>query len=223
MKIRSLVPLAAVMLMTGLIPVGSSANAASPAMAGDFSLMAMVHTTQYQDTELVMQEPSPWDGSAASGPYRYASIACTGNAPVNNISTNLTTYNSRVPGSRSPASTRNHPMEFVVQGSTLRGSVELTACKPGPGPTGSPDPVPDGRKDRIFLDWTATYERTSPEEVAWSGRFTITGGTGRYEDLTGRGTVSGYFFCFAAEGCESLGQFRDAQYTMTGTYRGPTA
>lgn len=223
MKIRSVVPLAAVTLMTGLMPVGSAAGAASPAMAGDFSLMAMVHTTQYQDADLVMQDPNPWDGSAARGPYRYASIACTGNAPVNNISTNLTTYNSRLPESRSPASTRNHPFEFVVQGPTLRGSVVLTACQQGPGATESPDPVPDGRKDKIFLNWTATYERTSPEEVSWSGRFAITGGTGIYEDLTGRGAVSGYFFCFADEGCESLGEFRDAQYTMTGTYRDPTA
>ncbi|MGH4022215.1 MAG: hypothetical protein ACRDT0_23870 [Pseudonocardiaceae bacterium] len=221
MTVSSLVPVAALTLIVALVPQDSAAGAASPAVAGDFSLMAMVHTTQYQDTDLVMQDPNPWSWSAQGGPYRYASIPCTGNAPVNNISTNLTTYNSRLPGSRSPASTRNHPFEFVVSGSTLHGSVMLTACQPEPGPNESPDAVPDGRKPKVFVQWTAKYERTSPEEVSWSGTFTLTGGTGTYEGLTGRGTISGYFFCFADEGCESLGEFRDAQYTMTGNYRDP--
>ncbi|MPZ66921.1 MAG: hypothetical protein GEU83_15890 [Pseudonocardiaceae bacterium] len=219
MKVRSVLAAAALTLVAGFVP---QASAASPAVTGDFSLMAMVHTTQYQDSDLATQDPNPWNGSAAGGPYRYASIPCSGSAPVNNISTNLTTYNSQLPASRSPASTRNHPLEFVVQGSTLHGRIVLTTCQREPGATESPDPVPDGNKDKVLLDWNATYERTSPEEVAWSGRFTITGGTGVYEDLTGRGTMSGYFFCFADEGCESLGEFRDAQYTMTGTYRDPT-
>lgn len=201
----------------------ASAAAGAPreaGVAGDFSLMAMVHTTTYDDRG-TMRETRPWDGSGGRGTYSYASIPCAGGAPVNNISTNLTTYNGRLPGSRSPASTRNHPLRFTVEpGARLHGTVALTACKLGPG--ASTDGLPDSARDKVYLTWSGGYRQTSPEEVHWSGTFRLAGGTGVYRGITGRGTMAGYFFCFAAEGCSSLGEFRDGQYTMTGTYQDST-
>ena len=197
-------------------------------LSGTFSLLQMVHTTTYNNQALESAEPNPWDGTRQpGGPFVYAGIPCTGNAPLNNISTDLTTYNTRLPGSRSPASTRNHPLEFKVVENRkgqlrLRGNVVLTVCQLKGGPTPTPDPVPDGDKEKIFFRWNAKFKRTSPEEVRWFGTFKLTGGTGMYEDLTGEGEIAGYFFCFAPEGCATLGEFRDGQYTMSGNYHDPT-
>ncbi|MDP8974814.1 MAG: hypothetical protein M3N28_00285 [Actinomycetota bacterium] len=211
----------ALLLLAGQPAAGARKN---PGLSGDFTLMQMVHTRQYQDVDLGIENPNPWDGMEQGGPFRYAGIPCTGNAPVNNIATNLTTYNSRLPGSRSPASTRNHPIEFTVKGSKLEGTIVLTVCKRTGGPTDPSDPIPDGDKEKIFFSWQAQYQRTSPEEVSFTGTFRITGGTGVYEDLKGNGQMSGYLFCFAAEGCASpsIGEYRDAQYTMQGRYKDPT-
>jgi hypothetical protein len=199
----------------------------SPAHGRDtFSLMQMVHTTSGPSGSQVPVSPAPWNGTSAGGPFRYAGIPCTGNAPVNNIATNLTTYNSRLPGSRSPASTRMHPLEFDVTplpGGTFRldGTATMTVCKRTGGPTATPDPVGDEAKEKIFLTWSATAERTSPEEMRWHGTFTVTGGTGTYRNLSGRGEIGGYFFCFAATGCQAAGSFQDGQFAMQGVFSAP--
>ncbi|MDP9069493.1 MAG: hypothetical protein M3N53_14285 [Actinomycetota bacterium] len=205
-----------------------TSNKAPRGFSGTFSLLAMVHTTEYNNEGLESEQPIPWDGTRRpGGPFVYASIPCNGNAPLNNISTDLTTYNTRLPGSRSPASTRNHPLKFHVVKNRdgklrLRGRVVLTVCQLKPGVTPTPDPVPDAEKEKVYFRWNAKFKRTSPEEVRWIGKFRLTGGTGTYQDLTGEGDIAGYFFCFAAEGCATLGEFRDAQYTMSGTYHDPT-
>ncbi|HUP70843.1 MAG TPA: hypothetical protein VM142_13665 [Acidimicrobiales bacterium] len=211
-------------IVAALLPsgLGSTATAAAPAQ-GSFSLIQMVHTTTFNNGEV--QNAIPWNGSSAGGPFRYAGIPCAGNAPVNNISTDLTTYNTRLPGSRSPASTRSHPLEFnVVQGADgttrLQGKNTLTVCKLAGGPT--TDGVADADRSKISFDWDAEVIKTSPEEMSWSGTFKITGGTGVYQDLTGTGIIGGYFFCFAAEGCATLGEFRDGQFAMQGNYSDPT-
>lgn len=210
---------------------GAGAKTANSAagMKGHFSLFNMVHTTQYQGQDLGTKEPQPWSGARkAGGPFIYAGIACSGNAPVNNISTDLTTYNSRLPASRSPASTRSHPFKFrVVRNDDghlrLRGRITFTVCQLRGGPTPTPDPVPDAEKPKIYVGWNAKFRKRSAEEVSWWGSFRIRGGTGMYEDLTGAGEITGYFFCFAPEGCETLGEFRDGQYTMSGSFADPTA
>jgi hypothetical protein len=62
---------------------------------------------------------------------------------------------------------------------------------------------------------------STPENILWRGTFEIVGGTGPYEQLRGDGTIAGYFFCFAPEGCEEIGEFRDVQFAMNGTYTVP--
>ncbi len=220
-RLRVVLVVAAV--LAGLLPLGVAPPATAAAgVQGTFSLVQMVHTTTYNDGEV--QSAAPWNGEDTGGPFRYASIPCSGNAPVNNISTDLTTYNSRLPGSRSPASTRSHPLEFnvVKAGDTTRleGKETLTVCKLGGGRT--TDDVADADRSKIFFDWQAEVLKTSPEEMSWTGTFTITGGTGEYADLTGSGIIGGYFFCFAPEGCANLGEFRDGQFTMQGNYADPS-
>lgn len=199
-----------------LVGAPASGNSQSgPEMSGDFSLMAMVHTTSSFDQQRQVLEPKPWDGSGEGAAFRYSSAPCSGNAPLNNISSNLTTYNSRLPGSLSPASTRNHPLEFDARNGTLRGRIVLTACQLQRGATADA-PESDAAKPKIFFDWIAKYTKTSEHEAAWSGTFKITGGTGTYEGIKGSGSISGYFFCFS--GCSGE-QLTDGQYTMNGKYR----
>ncbi len=193
---------------------------------GSFSMVLMAHTTPYAGADLEEQEPNPWDGGTGEGPYRYASIPCKEDAPVNNISSDLPSFNTLIPGSRVPSSARAHPFEFDVaegeNGATeLQGTLELTVCQLRPGVTPNPDPIPDPEKDRIRFEWTAQAEEASPESILWRGSFQIVGGTGPYEDLRGEGRIAGYFFCFAPEGCAELGEFRDAQFTLGGTYQVP--
>ncbi len=203
------------------IPAPSATSGAN----GAFSVMQMVHTTPFNAGQVA--NPAPWNGVDPGGPFRYAGIPCTGNAPVNNIATNLTSYNGRLPGSRTPSSTRMHPIEFsVTEGPsgefTLTGKSAMVVCQLRGGPRNTPDPIPDAEKARITFDWTAKAVKTSAEEVSWAGSFSITGGTGEYTDLRGSGDIAGYFFCFAPEGCASLGQFRDGQFAMSGTYDDPS-
>lgn len=191
---------------------------------GAFSLFAMAHTMAF-DGPAGREETVPWDGSAVDGPFSYASKPCSGEAPVNNVSTDLPALGGAVADSRVPVSTRTHPLRFHVadDGGTLRlrGSILLTVCQLGPGPTREPDPVADGDKPRIAVEWDAVVDRRAAELVTWRGAFTIAGGTGPYEDLRGEGDIAGYFFCFDPAGCVSLETFRDCQYAMIGRYRVP--
>ena len=62
-----------------------------------------------------------------------------------------------------------------------------------------------------------------------SGRFRITGGTGRFEDLSGTGSLIGQLTCLtstlqrnAAASCEELGGYSEAPFQLQGRYRDPT-
>lgn len=218
---------AAMALVAG--PAAAQAQPERPA-EGRFSLVMMVHTTgnQFGNTPGPLPGVNPWDGRRQIGDvFAYRSIPCTGNAPVNNISTDLTTYNARVEGSRVPASVRAHPFAFRLvrtrAGMRMRGYIEFVACKMGPGVVAAPDPLPDNQKPRIRARFTAEYERLNAETVHFDGSFKLRGGTQRYEGLTGSGNISGYFLCFAPEGCAAGGgRLLDGQFTMQGTYADPT-
>lgn len=220
--------LAALAIMT--LTSSGSAQAPDPTppggVKGEFSLIEMVHTNNSQFG--MLEGVNPWDGVPRKNTqYVYRSIPCTGNAPVNNISSDLPSYGTRVAGSRVPSSTRAHPFSFRLvrkHGEWLmRGAIRFTVCKLGPGPTPQGDPVPDAQKSQFLARFTAPFKRMTGESLNWQGRFRLTGGTGRYEDLTGSGTIAGYLFCFAPEGCvQTGGQYLDGQFTMQGTYADPT-
>lgn len=196
----------------GLTPTG-----ANQGISGDFVLKAMTHTPDWPNAQDVM----PWDGSS-DGEFRYRAIPCTGNAPLNNISSNLPTYSNRIPGARSPASTRAHPMIFKVDNGVMTGTIAFTVCKLSPGPVPASDETKDADRPKINVAFTAKAEKLTPEEVVFKGEFTITGGTGRYQKLTGKGVIQGYMFCYDPKGCpNNQGRFRDMQFGLTGTYSDP--
>ncbi len=193
--------------------------------SGNFSLQAMMH----QSTAQFPQLPGvrPWNGRSRDSVFAYRSIPCSGNAPVNNISSNLPSYNGRVRDSRVPSSTRLHPFRFrarrVGRFVLMTGRTTLTVCQQKSGPTPNPDPVSDASKPKIKIVFKARYRRENAEHLRFAGTFDIVGGTERYEDLTGSGTIAGYLFCFAPEGCTGTGgNFLDGQLSMQGTYADPT-
>lgn len=197
-------------------------------VSGVFSLFGMVHTMPFTDADGEQQEAVPWDGSATAGDrFIYASKPCSGNAPVNNLATDLPALGGAVPGSRVPVSVRSHPFRFRATESggvvRLAGVIALTVCQLRPGSTADSDPVPDSAKARIDVEWDADVDRRSVELVTWRGTFSVRGGTGRYAQLRGEGDIAGYFFCFDPDGCAARGALLDAQYTMIGRYRIPVA
>lgn len=191
---------------------------------GNFAFQGMMHTARGGNR---LPGVNPWDGRS-SGRFAYRSIPCSGNAPVNNLSSNLPSYNSRVRGSRSPSSTRIHPLRFSVVRSKsgrreMRGRITLTVCKLDQGPTADPDPVPDVAKPKIRILFSAPFRRENTDVVRFNGRFRITSGTQRYDDLTGSGTIAGYLFCYDQGGCASQGgHYQDGQLSMQGSYADPT-
>jgi hypothetical protein len=211
-------------------PTSPSASAAQSdqGVSGRFSLIHMVHTRSSSFGNL--PGTSPWNGSQrTTDAPTYRSIPCTGNAPVNNIASDLPSYGTRVRGSRAPSSMRVHPMGFRVRRNPrtrqweILGQITFTVCHLRPGPTPQNDPVPDANKPKIRVGFRAAFKRESNEMARFRGRFRIVGGTQRYADLTGSGEIAGYFFCFAPEGCVAhQGNLLDGQFTMSGTYRDPT-
>ena len=224
-KVWAVVPVAAA-LAAALLAAAATGKPAQRGVEGKFSLILMVHTLA-SDPQYSVPGTTPWNGQLRNGArYSYRSIPCTGNAPVNNISSDLPSYNTRVAGSRVPSSLRGHPFSFQVRKTKgyweMRGRIVLTVCKLASGPTPNPDPIADQAKPKIYVNFRARIRRVTSEEIRWHGTFTLAGGTQRYEGLKGSGSIAGYFLCFAAEGCKAKGAFLDAQLVMHGDYSDPT-
>ena len=185
--------------------------------SGDFVLQAMTHTPDWPSAKDVV----PWDG-VSDGSFTYRAIPCSGNAPLNNISSNLPTYSNRIAGARSPASTRAHPMKFTVEKGLMKGTIAFTICKLTPGPTPATDETKDADRPKINIEFTARTTKVNAEELVFKGEFRIASSTGRYQKLTGSGTISGYMFCYDPKGCvANQGRFRDMQFVIEGAYSDP--
>ncbi|MFP5219815.1 MAG: hypothetical protein ACLGIG_08770 [Actinomycetes bacterium] len=239
MKVRLVAVLAAAGLLTACAgdddgeagsaadPTGGSRPAAFGEFDDRFNLIAMAHTSPATVRGLPIEvETVPWDGASTGGPFSFASAPCSADAPINNVSTNLTSLSTRLEGSRSPASTRLHPIEFEILSiedgaGDMRGTIDLTACQPRFGVTPPDDPTPDTERHRIRFEFTASFEQPTPEETTWFGEFNIVEGTGPYEGVEGSGQISGYFMCLGPDRCAQQGEFRDTQVVMIGSYSMP--
>lgn len=206
-----------------------------------FSLMAIVHSLPHATAppDPAENQPGPplqtirWDGHKEGGPFRYSSARCIDPAPINDISTNLTTFNGRIPESASPASIRLQPLEFRVEhggpSGRLEGTIRMVACGITQGRFSrviEKTEGPDTHRDRITFKWTADYKKTSgtpsapkASEAAWTGTFDISEGTGRYRGISGSGFISGTFLCL--QGVCDEPDFTDGQVVMVGTYKAP--
>jgi hypothetical protein len=142
------------------------------------------------------------------------------------------------PGITDPASVR-HEIEGTVVSvnrsgtvGVVRGTITSYLCQNGV------------RTDQIVSSFTALFQPTSVTSVtlvgggpvpttgglALSGAFTIVGGTGRFADLRGGGSLTGQFTCLAstltrngATSCADLGAFSEAPFQLRGGFVDPTA
>lgn len=214
---RTLRHIAPAVCLLILFSFAAGAAAKSKSIAGNFSWMGMAHTPDASASNDVR----PWDGQS-DGTFVYRAMSCSApTANVNNNSSDLPSYNARIPGSRVPASTRAHPMQFVVENGNVQGTMDLTVCQLSPGEV--VDGGSDEEREKITIEFEAAPEHYSEEEVAFQGSFRITGGTGPYADLSGEGSIRTYFFCYDEEGCqEQEGLYRDSLFVMQGSYSDPT-
>ncbi|MDQ4071026.1 MAG: hypothetical protein M3203_16380 [Actinomycetota bacterium] len=179
--------------------------------SGSISLTVHTHSSQFTDT-LFPTSPLPFPITQTST-GTYSSIPCSEPAPFNDVALDLT---PDYPGIDDPASVR-HFVEVTLtptQGNkgTVEGEITTILCVDG-----------EESGDRIFFAFEGTYKQTGGE-LKVQGTFTITGGTGRFADITGGGTITGAITClpFHNATCARLGAFADAVFTLQGTFSDPT-
>jgi len=211
------------LIASGADGPSSKAQSAAQGVKGKFSLLMMVHTSHGGFGDL--PGVKPWNGSLRSkAKHIYRSIPCSDEAPINNIASDLPSYEGRVRRSRVPSSMRAHPFAFRLRkskkkGMRMVGTLRLTVCKLDGGSTFQFDPVSDARKPKITVRFDMAPKRMTGEVVHFEGKFRLRGGTQRYRGLSGSGNIAGYLFCFARVGCARGGRlYRDGQFVMQGSY-----
>jgi hypothetical protein len=133
-----------------LLGLSSGVLAQPEAAKGNFTVFSMAHTPGWPSSANL----KPWDGKS-NGTFIYASASCSAsNAPINNASSDLPSYNTRIPASRVPSSTRAHNLGMTMENGQISGTVDLTVCQLAPGPTS--DDLEDAARDKIFLKFTAS-------------------------------------------------------------------
>jgi hypothetical protein len=168
--------------------------------------------------------------------FLYSTITCASPFPPwNSFGLHFT---PDYPGITDPASVRHEIEGTVVQANrsgtigVVRGTVTSYLCENGV------------RTDQIRTSFTAVFRATSVTSVpllgggpvpttgglALTGAFTITGGTGRFQDLRGGGSLIGQFTCLAstlqrngATSCADLGAFSEVAFQLRGSFLDPTA
>lgn len=236
---RSVASIAIMMMMPLLIT--SPANAAEPdnrtAARGSISV-DVVGLTSTVGTPSGAPTLFPSTGLAIpveeGSEFSFSSIGCeSGPAPLNDVGLE---FNPDFPGIDDPAPIRSLVEGTVTDtspsgGGTVEGTITTILCENGE------------ETDQFVASFTARFRPTSDDEVvltggtvettgglALNGRFTITEGTGRFEDLTGQGALKGQFTCLpvtlqrnGATDCADLGLFSEAILELDGAFADPTA
>ncbi len=192
---------------------------------GDISLDVHTHSSEFGSPSgaptLFETTPLPFPISKGAN-FSYSAIPCRFPAPFNDKALNFT---PDYPGLEDPAAVR-----FLVEGTvtkairsgergTVKGTITTFLCEG------------DREGDKIFIEFEAQFVVTSANVATVEGTFRITGGTGRFEDITGSGSFTGDpgFTCLPpvlrrnqAENCADLGAFSDAVFDLRGSFQDPT-
>ncbi len=241
---RAVVALA--LALASALATSAPASAAEPA-SGSISLDAFTLTgTQFGTPTgfptLVPTEPFEIDGDgngqditvAEGESFTTSSIECSsGPARFNDVGLD---FDPAFPGVEDPA-----PIRSVIEGtvtsvspSGIRGTVEGTIttflCENGE------------ETDAIVIAFESEFRRTGKRMLELmggpvrttgglelvNGTFKIVSGTGRFDSLTGSGTVTGQFTCLPrtlerndARSCAELGAFSEAIFELDGTFVDP--
>ena len=168
--------------------------------------------------------------------FTYSTITCaTAFPPWNSFGLHFT---PDLPGVDEGATDRGAPVRHELSGTVtkskadgtgkVRGTITTYLCENGV------------RTDRIVSRFRAKLAPTSTTSVplqgggpvpttgglALRGKFKVVGGTGRFEDLAGRGTLTGQLTCLATtltrngkSDCGALGAYSEAPFQLRGSYR----
>lgn len=147
--------------------------------------------------------------------FSYASVPCSTSVPFNNRALE---FNPDYPGIKDPASAR-----FITEGEVtdvsrsgkqadVEGTITMFLCENGK------------EGDQIEFAYDAKLIVRSDNLAMVRGTFDIVGGTGRFADIDGQGSIHGQLTCLervlaraGAESCADYGAFTDAVF-----FRGPT-
>lgn len=221
MKTKCLVlAFALVSSLASMAPAGAQQQPSPRNVArGTFSLSVHTHSSQFGGPSgagtLFETDPLPFPPGRAD--FSYSAIPCNRPAPFND---QALVFRPGYPGLVSPAAVR-HFVEGTLTPTTrsgdrgiVRGNITTILCLNGML-----------QADRIFLTFHGRYTRTSDNEVVMTGTFRIAGGTGRFADLSGAGSMEGQLTCLppilqreGAADCADLGVFSDSVIRLRGSF-----
>jgi hypothetical protein len=189
------------------------------------------HSSQFgtpRDGFPTLVETTPLDFDFEEGAeFSYAAAPCE--FPTRNTDTSLILRG--YPGLQSPG-----PAAYILEGTVTetnasddRGTVEgtLTIIRCAEAGDGGQNELEAGR---IFVEYEAKITKKSPNNLPLrGGTFRITGGTGIFDDISGRGSFKGRLTCLpgtldktGTDNCAELGVFSDAAFNLRGSYSDPT-
>ncbi|MDP8928482.1 MAG: hypothetical protein M3O70_07890 [Actinomycetota bacterium] len=217
-------------LLASLATVGSAVaqqeRRPESGQSGGFSLTVHSHSSEFGGgpggAPLLRPDTEPLPFPITEGGFSYSSVACDDPARFNDVALN---FNPDYPGIEDPASVRH-----IVEGTatevdkpdmtgTVEGTITTFLCEGGQ------------EGDEIHIAYEGRFRQVSDNEARLTGTtFEIIGGTGRFADLEGQGSMTGSFTCLpgvleraGAASCAELGAFSDAVFRLRGNYQDPTA
>ena len=239
-------------LALALIPSLVSAAPASAQQAsedrqdglrGGFAVQeARVHSSQFRTPsgKPTFFETTPLEFDFEQGDtFSYSSAACEFDLPFND--TSLIFRGQSYPDIESPA-----PALYFLEGTvseatasgdrgTVEGTLTIIYCEEGRAEDAANEDENAIEGDRIFVEYQAKFNNKSLNSLPLrGGTFQITGGTGRFADISGAGSFMGELTCLAGtldnetvpdgvDNCAELGVFSDAAFNLRGSFADPTA
>lgn len=213
--------LAVVMSLAVVVAVASSKKPADGA-SGSMSLTVHAHSSQFGGpggNPLLAGTTDPLEFPVEEGGFSYSSVTCEDPARFNDVALS---FDPDYPGIEDPAPVRHivegEVTDFSGKTGTVQGTITTFLCQ--------------GNKeaDRIDTEFEGTIRLISDNELRLTGTYEITGGTGRFSDLSGEGTITGELTCLpttlertGADSCADLGAFSDAVFSLQGEFSDPTA
>ena len=223
--------------LAAIAPASAEKKGAQDRARGGFAVQeGRAHSSQFGTPmglpTLVETTPLEFDFEEGDE-FSYSSAACEFRLPFND--TSLIFRGRGYPGVQSPG-----PAAYILEGTVTetnasddRGTVEgtLTIIRCAEAGDGGQNELEAGR---IFVDYEAKITNKSANNLRLrGGTFRITGGTGIFDDISGKGSFKGRLTClpptFDNEGvppgtdnCAELGVFSDAAINLRGSYKDPT-
>lgn len=200
------------LVATAVLLVAGPANAEAQRLNGDVSIS--VHT--HSDPGLLFPTSRLGSDFARGDTFAYSSRTCAESAPFNEIGLDFDPNFPGIDSATGVAAVRHLAQGRIVavkrggDKGTILGTIKSVVCVTRNGAR-----VSSG--DALVMSYSARFRRTSDNELYLKGRFWFspTRSTGKFEDITGRGSLEAQLTCLgharnpAAPSCERLGHFTD--------------